>query len=73
MCNICMPSACRGQRKALDPLELELELLTVMWVLRIDPHKKLVGSLGGWFVCLLVTGFHCIALAGCELPLFRPG
>lgn len=37
MCTVCMLNAQRGQRRALDPLELQLEMLRVaMWVLRIE-------------------------------------
>lgn len=40
LCTMCVPGVHGGQRKASDPLELELEEVTVsylVWVLEIEP------------------------------------
>lgn len=43
-----MPGACGEQKAALDPLELELEmLLAAMWVREIEPGSS--GSAAGAF------------------------
>lgn len=36
MCTICVPSTCRGQKRAVYLKELELWLWTTMWVLGIE-------------------------------------
>lgn len=54
--------------RALNSLELELQIVLncyVGYVTGIDPIRI--------FICLLETGFHCMALAGWGLPLYKPG
>jgi len=36
MCTLCEPGAFRGQKRAPDPPELELQLWATMWVLRTE-------------------------------------
>lgn len=39
VCSPCVCNACRGQKMALDPLELELQIATI-WVLGIQPSSS---------------------------------
>lgn len=36
MCTTCMPDACGGQKRTLEPLDLELEFIAIMQVLRTE-------------------------------------
>lgn len=38
LCIMCMPAVCRGQKRWLNPLERELQIVvSYMWVLGIKP------------------------------------
>lgn len=41
ICGMCVSSTCGGQKRATDPLEVELGWLGVMWVLGIELQLSL--------------------------------
>lgn len=41
LCAVCMPGACRGQKRPMDPLEVDLQMaVATMWVLGLRPRPS---------------------------------
>ena len=40
MCTMCMPGACRSQKRALDPLGLELQTVINYWGPNLSPLQE---------------------------------
>lgn len=76
MCTICIPGACRGHKRAQDPLELELTVMSCIVQIHVCPHGQFPDkgqrSASTWPCSRRCACNACLIPVVCFFPLRLP-